>query len=97
MFGGGPEYLMMIVLIFLFDHDTITTQHITSHTQSGIILPQPLSLTFGLDFRLLDFWFEIFFLIYFKNFVFLTVTRMHVNIIVEQPQLLALLSQFSQM
>ena len=26
-----PEYLMMIVLIFLFDHDTITTQHIT-HT-----------------------------------------------------------------
>ena len=60
MYGGGPEYLMMIVLIFLFDHDTITTQHITSHTQSGIILPQPLSLTFVLDNGLLDFWFEIF-------------------------------------
>ena len=67
MYGGGPEYLMMIVLIFLFDHDTITTQHITSHTQSGTILPQPLPLTFGLNFRLLDFWFEIFFL----NFFFL--------------------------
>ena len=55
-----PEYLMMIVLIFLFDHDTITTQHITPHTQSGTSLPQPLPLTFGLNFKILDFWLNFF-------------------------------------